>query len=142
MSKIFPEFESEGPFPEVAVCGTLSLFCQTIFASNGTFVSEGLKVRITLHRSTLQNRYSCRSWYGAGEGVFDFCGALVSRGLFIDVTVPEPCRSPGSCCIDDEAGGFLAILCQLGIAIAAPTAITITIMTRPCPMRLPVVLMM
>ena len=56
--------------------------------------------------------------------------------------MPEPCRSPGSCRIVEEAGGFLAILCQLGMAMAAPTAITITIMTRPCPMRLPVVLMM
>ena len=44
--------------------------------------------------------------------------------------------------MDDAAGGFLAILCQFGIAIAAPIAITITTMAIPCAMRLPVVLMM
>ena len=109
---------------------------------HGTFVSEGLKLGLPCTEAPCKIAIVVAPGTAAGEGVFDFCGALVSRGLFIDVTVPEPCRSPGSCCIDEEAGGFLAILCQLGMAIAAPTAITITIMTRPCPMRLPVVLMM
>ena len=53
---------------------------------------------------------------GAEGAGLDCCGALVSRGLLIDVTVPVPSRLPDFCCMDDATGGFLAILCQFGIA--------------------------
>ena len=48
------------------------------------------------------------------------------------VEVPVP--------IADTGGGFLAKLCQFGIAIAAPTAITPTRTAMPCHILLPVVL--
>lgn len=43
--------------------------------------------------------------------------------------------------IADTGGGFFAKLCQFGTAIAAPTAITPTMIASPCHILLPVVLM-
>src|SRR5215467_3130 len=142
VSKIFPDVESDGPLPEVAVCGTLSLFCHTILASMGTFVSDGLKLGLPWTEAPCKIVITVAPATGAAAGAFGCCGALVSNGLFIEVTVPVPSRSPGFCWTIEAAGGFFAILCQLGTAIAAPTAITTTIMMRPCPIRLPLVLMM
>src|SRR6266480_4856269 len=56
--------------------------------------------------------------------------------------VAAPPSVLGLVVIVDTGGGFFAILCQFGIAIAAPTAITITTMARPCAIRFDDVLMM
>ena len=97
VSKIFPEFGSEGPLPEVAVCGTLSLFCHTIFASIGTFVFTGLKAGLPCVEAPCNIVIVVAPATGAEGAGLDCCGALVSRGLLIDVTVPVPSRLPDFC---------------------------------------------
>src|SRR5919202_609182 len=75
---------------------------------------------------------------------FDVVVVVVVVPSGLAIIVPEP--SVGAVVVGvvmvETTGGFFAILCQLGIAMAAPTAITITIMSRPLATRLGEVLMM
>jgi hypothetical protein len=126
VSKILPDVGSDALVPEVAVCGTVSLFTQTILLPIGTLALFGTKFGFP--------------WTLAPAEILMVVtpGTTEARGA--DPVLPPVAAFGDPVAIADTGGGFFAKLCQFGTAIAAPTAITPTMIANPCHILLPVVL--